>query len=156
MDGMASLVVVGQSSVAEIEASPEFAAMAPAYAAESQIEGMPPANPQWETYRAMESLGLLHVFSAMIDGKLIGYLSLLVATLPRYGVPIVVSESYFVAKEHRKTGAGLRLLEAAEEKTRALGATVILVSAPIGGDLAKVLPRRGYVEGDTVFLKKVA
>lgn len=148
--------IIALSSVAEIEASPEFAAMAPEYAAESQIGGMPPANPQWETYRAMESLGLLHVFSATLDGKLIGYLSLLVAVLPRYGVPIVVSESFFVGRKHRKTGAGLKLIEAAEEKTRELGATVLLVSAPVGGDLAKVLPRKGYTAGDVVFLKKVA
>ena len=94
--------------------------------------------------------------SATEDGKLVGYLSLIVAVLPRYGVPMVVSESFFVAREHRKSGAGLKLLEAAERQTRELGATVILVSAPLNGALARVLPRRGYVAGDQVFLKKVA
>lgn len=147
---------IHQSSVAEIEGSPEFAAMVPDYAAESQIGGMPPANPQWETYHTLESLGLLHVFTATFEGRMIGYLSLIVSVLPRYGVPIVVTESYFVSRGHRKSGAGLKLLEAAEQKTRDLGATVILVSAPSEGALARVLPRKGYRETSRVFFKKVA
>lgn len=148
--------VIRKCSVSEIEGDPACAAMIEEYAAESKIEGMPPINTQWETYRAMESMGLLHAFCATVDGKMVGYISLLVTVLPRYGVPIAVSESYFVAKEHRKTGAGLKLLAAAEEKARELGAAVILVSAPVGGDLAKVLPHKDYVAGDIVFLKKVA
>ena len=38
---------------------------------------------------------------------------------------------------------------------RALGCPGLLVSAPAGGVLAKVLPRRGYAETNRVFFKEL-
>lgn len=149
-------MIVARSSVAEIEAAPEFGALSAEYAAESQIEGMPSANPQWDAYRTLEGMGLLHVFSAVIEGELVGFISIIVSVLPRYGVPIVVSESYFVARKHRATLAGLKLLKVAEDEVRALGANVMLVSAPNDGTLAKLLPRLGYRPTSTIFFKRMA
>lgn len=146
-------MIVAPSSVAELEAAPEFAALSVEYAAESQIEGMPPADPQWETYRGLESMGLLHTFSATVDGKLVGYISLVASVLPRYGVLFAVVESWFVAKAHRKTGAGLKLLMMAETKAREIGSPKFMASAPVGSDAAKVLSRMGYTTTSLVFCK---
>ena len=64
-----------------------------------------------------------------------------------------ITESFFVAKVHRDSGAGLKLLRAAEQKARALGSPGLLVSAPFGGTLVQVLPRAGYTETNRVFFK---
>jgi GNAT superfamily N-acetyltransferase len=152
---------VQPSTVAEIKAAPHFDVLAAEYAAESLIPGMPPPVAQWEAYRQLESAGMLHAFSAIIpqdngDRRLVGFISVLASVLPRYGVPIAISESWFVAKAYRKTGAGLKLLRIAEEKARELGSPVLLVSAPCEGDLFQVLPRRGYAETNRIFFKKVS
>ena len=78
---------------------------------------------------------------------------LLVPVLPHFGRKVGVSESYFVAAEYRKTGAGLRLLHAAEEAAREAGAVGVLVSAPTGGILERVMPGVGYRETNRVFFK---
>lgn len=148
-------MIVAPSSVAELEAAPEFAALSIEYAVESQIEGMPPANPQWESYRALESMGLLHVFSALSEERLIGFISVIVSVLPRYGEPVAVTESFFVARTHRKTGAGLKLLKQAEEKALELAGGRLLVSSPLAGDLSQVLPRCGYEPASLYFFKQV-
>lgn len=98
---------------------------------------------------------MLHVFSAATDFDLVGFITVLAPVLPHYGVPVAVSESFFVAKAHRKTGAGLKLLRAAEDMARSLGSPGLLVSAPFAGDLFHVLPHVGYVESSRIFFKKV-
>lgn len=150
------MLIIASSTVAKISTAAEFPALAAEYAAESAIDGLPPPAAKMETYRQLERAGMLHAFSARLDDALIGFITVLAPILPHYGVPVAVSESFFVAKTHRGTGAGLRLLRAAEDKARALGSPGLLVSAPFEGALLKVLPRIGYVETNRVFFKKVA
>lgn len=143
-------------TVDEIAAAPNFDALLAEYAAESALEGLPPPSARLETYRKLEMGGLLHVLAAIHEGALIGFISVLAAQLPHYGIGVAVSESFFVAKAHRHTLAGLRLLAAAELKAKELGSPGLLVSAPFGGKLFEVLPKLGYTETNRVFFKRVA
>ena len=147
---------VQMSSVAELERDPGFAALLAEYASESSIAGMPPPAAKMESYRELEARGLLQVLSATHAGRLVGFLTLLAPVLPHYGVAVAVSESFFVARDHRGTGAGLKLLRAAEDLARRLASPGLLVSAPFEGGLFKVLPRVGYAETNRVFFKKVS
>lgn len=149
------MLTIARSSITAIAGAREFAALAAEYAAEAAINGLPPPAAKMETYRQLEAAGILQAFSAIEGGALIGFITLLAPVLPHYGVAVAVSESFFVARAHRKTGAGLRLLRAAEDAARALGSPGLLVSAPFGGRLFEILPRRGYVETNRVFFKKV-
>lgn len=149
-------VAVTHTTLAEIEASQELDALLAEYAAESANDEIGAAAPQIDIYRGMEAAGLLHAFSARMDGKLIGFLFLLVPTLPHFGKMVGVAESYFVAAEYRKTGAGSLLRLAAEQMARERGAVGILLSAPIGGQLEKVAPHVGYRETSRVFFKRLA
>jgi GNAT superfamily N-acetyltransferase len=148
-------IFIKDSSVTEVESARCFRKLAVEYAAESAIAGLPPPNAKREAYLRLEQSGVLHMISATKDGQLIGLIAVLMAVLPHYGVPVAVSESFFVAKAHRKTGAGLKLLRAAEDKARALGSPGLLVSAPFEGDLFQVLPRIGYRETNRVFFRSV-
>jgi GNAT superfamily N-acetyltransferase len=146
---------VRKSSFREIEADPNFPNLLDGYAAESAIAGLPPPKCKSEAYHRLEDLGLLHVLAARRDGLLIGFIFVVAAVLPHYSTLIAVSESFFVDKDHRKTGAGLRLLRQAEAKAREVGSPVLLVSAPFEGDLFRVLPHVGYTEANRVFVKRV-
>ena len=143
------------SSIAELARDPSLAVLLAEYAAESSIPGLPPPAAKMDSYRELEARGLLHVLSAIHERRLIGFLTLLAPVLPHYGVAVAVSESFFVARAYRGTGAGLKLLRAAEDTARRLGSPGLLVSAPYEGDLFKVLPRVGYAEVNRVFFKKV-
>ena len=147
---------VAPCSIADIEGAPNLASLAEEFADESLVPGLPRTDPNWSAYRAIEAAGMLHAFAARLDGVLIGFIGVLVAPLPRHSMPVATTERFFVAKAHRKTGAGLMLLRAAEEKARALGSPGLLVTAPFEGDLFRVLPRVGYRESNRVFFKPIA
>jgi GNAT superfamily N-acetyltransferase len=148
-------LTVTRTTIAEIEASPDLETLLAEYAAESANDEIGPASPQLHTYRAMEGAGLLQTFAAYRSDRLIGFLLLLVPTLPHFGKVVGVTESYFVAAAHRKCGAGTKLRVAAEEAARAAGAVGILFSAPTGGQLEQVMPHVGYRETNRTFFKRL-
>ena len=146
---------IAPAAVAEIEAAAGINALLDEYAAESLIDGLPAPVANWQAYRALEAAGMLHVFAARVHGRMAGFVAVLIAPHPRYSVNLATTESFFVARAHRGTGAGLKLLRAAEQRAREAGAPGLLVSAPSGGDLARVLPRVGYRESNRVFFRPV-
>lgn len=149
-------MIVRESTVAEIEAAATFPALLAEYAAEAAMDGMPPPAAKMASYRALEAAGLLRAIGAFDGGVLIGFITVLVVELPHYGVGPAVSESWFVARASRHTGAGMKLLRTAEALAKLMGAPVQLVSVRSGSDLEGVLPRAGYAECNRVFAKKVS
>lgn len=128
------------------------------YAAEASIAGLPAPQPDERSYFRLEANGVLHPLAAYdADERMVGFIVLLVSLNPHYGVKLGVIESFFVASEHRGSGAGLRLLRAAEACAEAQGAAGLLVSAPIKGRLADVLDAHdAYNETNRVFFRSFA
>lgn len=147
------MLAIDHTTMADIEAAPNLDALMAEYEAESGNPSIGPINPQWATYRMMEGAGVLRAISARVDGELVGFMLLLIPVLPHFGQVVGVSESYFVAAAHRHTGAGDKLRLAAEHVATCAGARGILISAPVGSDLERVMPRRGYRAASTVFFK---
>ena len=148
----------------DLSQQPGFPALLGEYAEECAVDSLPvnldPAR-IISAYGPLADCGVLHMFGAFIseeDGvpALIGFLSMIVCPLPKYDYTVAATESFFVAAIHRSTGAGLRLLHAAEACARAAGAVGMLVTAPSGGPLSKVLPRSGYSEKDQVFCRRLS
>jgi GNAT superfamily N-acetyltransferase len=145
---------VRRITVDEFFAHPDAAALLDEYAAESSIVGMPTPQPARPLYETLEASGAMHVLAAFDGDAMLGFLALLVSLNPHYNAVIGVTESYFVAREHRKSGAGLRLLHAAERLADERGAVGLLISAPAGGRLAEVLDGYGeYRETNRVFFR---
>lgn len=140
---------IGPCTVAEIEGAPNLPEIADEFTAESLTHGFPRTPPNWSAYRALEAAGLLHALAARLDDMLIGF----VGVLQGQSIPVATTERVFVLKAHRRTGAGLKLLCAAEAKARELGSCALQVVAPAEGSLAKVLPGMGYRESNRVFVK---
>lgn len=148
---------IERTTVAAIEAAAEFPALLAEYAAESAIDGMPSPQARMAQYRDLEARGVLRAIAATTEGgALAGFISVLLAPLPHYGIPVAVCESFFVAKAHRASLAGLKLLAAAEGLAGEANSPGLLVSAPWGGKLFELLPRCGYAETNRVFFKKMA
>jgi GNAT superfamily N-acetyltransferase len=142
-------------SFADIEAAPQFYALLAEYSAESSIAGLGKPCAQLEMYRKLEASGAAHFLGAFIEDELVGFVVLLVSVLPHYGVPVATTESFFVAKPARCSGAGLKLLREAEWVAKQAGAVGVFVSAPVDGVLVEVLPRVGFAETNRVFFKRM-
>ncbi len=137
----------------ELSAEPGFPDLLQEYAEECALGGLPVTVSE-DIYYTMEERGLITLLAAFDDDQLLGFVSVLVTVLPKYSLPVAATESFFVASKHRHTGAGLRLLRAAEKLAVAKGAVGMMVSAPSGSRLAEVAPRSGYEESNRVFFRR--
>jgi GNAT superfamily N-acetyltransferase len=144
---------IRRGTVLELECAEGMDRLLAEYSAESAIKEIGPHNPQWQSYRAMEQAGMLSTFIASDGDQVVGFLLLLLPVLPHFGRCVAVTESYFVAQAHRKTGAGTHLRLAAEAAAAAAGARGMLMSSPEGGQLGQVLPRVGYRKTNETFFK---
>lgn len=147
-------MIVKQCSVSEIECAPNFSALLEEYASYA-IEGMPHPSVKMETYKILEKTGTQYSIGAFLDGRLTGFMSILLSVIPHYGIIGAFSESLFVAMEYRKFGAGLKLIRAGEKIARDKGAPGLIISAPVGGALAEVLPEIGYSDTHILFFRKL-
>jgi hypothetical protein len=134
---------------------PDFTTLFDEYCEESAMNGMPQPVCQPAIYQQIEDAGIMHVLGAYDDDRMVGFLNLLVNTLPHYGKLVATTESYFVGFKHRKGGAGLMLLREAERLATTLGAVGILVSSPNGSKLAEVMPKVGYTAANQVFFRSL-
>jgi GNAT superfamily N-acetyltransferase len=150
---MRTELIIRPCTVAEVERAGALPELLEWYGAESRIDEFGPVSPCFDVYRQMEANGALHVVGVFAP-ELVGLASLLIYGLPHYaGRKICTMESFFVSPDARRGGTGLKLLRAAEARAVELGAVALMVSAPAGGRLASVLPRRGYRKTNEVFLR---
>jgi GNAT superfamily N-acetyltransferase len=142
-------------TVDEYYAEPNIAELWELYAAESKTVGLPQHKPQRDLYASIEQAGLLHTWGAYNDGKLVGFIALLVNVVPHYGAMIGALESFFVHGDHRKGGTGVKLLREAEVKAKEMGAVAMFVSSPAGSRLERAMPAFGYRHANTVFFREL-
>ena len=134
---------------------PDFPALRGLYIDECAVKGLPDPREKLEAYELMDSTGVLRAFGAYLDDdRLIGFITVLAPVLPHYGITVAVAESLFVSPAYRKSGAGLKLIRAAEAHARAIHSPGLLLSSPLNGRLQTLLPRIGYAETNRVFLKR--
>lgn len=145
--------IIKRCTLDDLVTAPNWAALLDEYGAESAMDGLGAQNMQLDTYRAMEASGVLYMVGAWVNDELAGFISALISPLPHYGKLICISESFFVAPAHRKSGAGTLLRREIECIGEENGAVGVLMTAPKGGRLAKVLPLCGYRHTNDVFFK---
>lgn len=147
---------IRKCSLAEIKGNAGFPALFKEYAEECALRDLPAPDEKLAAYDAIERSGVFQIYGAFCGEKLVGVVAVLTPVIPHYGVAVAVTESLFLAKEHRKGNAGIKLLRAAERHARDAGAPGILVSAPVDGPLAQVLPYLDYCLTNHVFFRKLA
>lgn len=151
------MIEIRACTIAELESADNLDALLTRYAREGSLPELGDPVPQVDIYRLLEQTSVLHPVGAFENGKLVGFIFPLVGPIPHYGATAVTIESFFVRPEERKQGAGLALLAQAESLGRDLGARAILVSAPKGGTLARVLSSKdAYRHSNEVFVRALA
>lgn len=144
------------STVDELLAAPNWWELFDEYAAECGNSGIGKPDMQVDTYRMLEANGALKIVAAYSDnGELAGFVVYLLAVLPHYGKLVAMTESVFVSPAQRDSGAGLALLKATEAGALEAGAAGLLVSAPAGGSLDRLLAAKRYEHTNAVWFKRL-
>ena len=109
-------------------------------------------KPDVERYQALEQAGLLLSLGLFRDESLIGYSVNALFTHSHYSdLLLCQNELLFIAKEHRKGMAGVRLIAATEQAARERGADMMMWHAKPQTTLDRLLPRMGYRLQDIVY-----
>lgn len=115
-----------------------------------------PASPEkLRGYIDMERAGVMQSIGAFCGEKLIGFVAVLAAKVPRCDAPMAVADGLYVARAYRRTGAGVKLIREAEKYARDIGSPCLAFGTPKDGPLATILPRFGYDLTNIMFTKAV-
>lgn len=148
------MLEIVKQSFADLAAYDEFNALLEEYAVECAVEEVGAPVIQAEMYKALDSSDRFFVVCAVNDGRLIGFVNVVMSVLPHYGKLVAATESLFVAKEFRSTGAGMKLLVKAEDIAKEIGAEAMLVSAHTNSSLDTLLSaKKSYRETNRIFTK---
>ena len=109
------------------------------YAKDCLVDGY---EPQEQIYEAMDKSGMLYCLGAYIEGKLVGFVSIVVSIMPHNGKKMAVGESIFALPEFRKYGVGLHLIQKARDLAKEAGCELIVYTPRIGSAFDKVLEHR--------------
>ncbi len=148
------MISVRQGRFSDIETADNLCALLEEYSAECGNSSIGVPTIQLEMYRAMEAQGNFIVICAFDGETLVGFVNIVIATLPHYGKLMAATESFFVSKDFRAGGAGSMLLKEAECVATERGAKAILVSAPTESQFAQMLcGKKSYIDTNRVFTK---
>lgn len=146
-------ILVHKITLADIQNAPNCASLMAGYADECAIAELTPHDPQYAQYAAMEQAGFTHFLGAYCGDRLIGFVVILIATLPHFGKRIATTESLYVEPGQRRTGAGLDLIRRAQTFAQEQGAMGLFICAPVGSTLSKLLPAIGYRQTNQTYFK---
>jgi hypothetical protein len=146
---------VHRCGIAEIIENANLAELRREFAAEVATCVQPSEINRLYGYQTMERDGTVQAIGAFQDGMVIGFITVLTPGTPRLGTPVAAADGLFVGRQYRDTGAGLKLLKAAENYAAEIGSPVLLCGSLRDGPLSKILPRLGYVETNVVYSKEL-
>lgn len=99
-----------------------------------------PFSPRWADYEALAASGLLRIYTARLDGALIGYSVFSVLPVMNSGAVIEATEhTLFVAPEHRKGRVGIGLIKFGDEQLSTQGVDVVMRCVHVDHDFGPLL-----------------
>lgn len=142
-------------SYADILAAPNAKELFAEYEAECANPELVPINPQADLYAAMEASGGLQAFGVYDEDALIGFLTVLVWTVPHYGKKIGSNADIFLASGHRMNGTGARMIALAEEYAKSEGGACFQWTVPTGSRFARLLALNvsRYRRSNSIYLR---
>lgn len=115
-----------------------------------------PYAPRWDQYELLEANGALRIFTARLDGQLVGYCVFVLAMSIHYGSSLEANEDVlFLAPEHRKGLVGAKLIKFSDELLKAEGVQVVSRHVKFAHDHAPLLERFGYEPVDKILKKRL-
>jgi GNAT superfamily N-acetyltransferase len=113
-----------------------------------------PLAPMWERYSHLEAADAFVLYTARMDGKLIGYSAFFINRHMHYGDTVMAhNDVIFMHPDHRRGVAGIKLIKFCEQQLRDSGVVKITWHVKTNKDWKKILERMGYVAEDIIMGK---
>ena len=111
--------------------------------------------PFWERYAELDNAGVVVVFTARVEGELVGYLCMMILPHLHYASAgnMAHTDMYFVAQEHRKGGLGARLFLFAQSELKKRGCVKMYTSCKVHQDHSAMFKALGFTLSDYFFTK---
>ena len=111
-------------------------------------------NPDWDQYALVEEQGHLGIYTARLEGALVGYFVVIATTHMHYKDHIfAVNDVIFLAKEHRKGSLGKRLIEYAQEDLRDKGVSVLAINTKVHQPFDGLMEHMGFSLQERLYSK---
>lgn len=115
-----------------------------------------PYAPRWDGYENLERAGILRIFTARLDGQLVGYCVFTVAHSMHYATSLEASEDVlFVAPEQRKGRVGIKLIEFSDTVLKLEGVQLVRRHVKFAHDFGPLLERLRYEPIDRIYGKRL-
>lgn len=115
-----------------------------------------PLDPAFEQYIAMENVGALRVFTARLEGKLIGYSIFFVRPNLHYRSSLQAAQDIlFIDPDHRKGSFGGRLIAFCDEELKREGVQVVYHHVKKAHNFGPLLERMGYQLVDLIYGRRL-
>ena len=112
-------------------------------------------EPHREVYDAMAAAGGLILFSATLDGVIVGYASAFICRHTHYDMLLAHHDTLYLHPAHRNGSTGLRLIKAVEQEAFARGAERMMWTAKPGSAFERILHGKGYHAEEIVYCKEL-
>jgi N-acetylglutamate synthase-like GNAT family acetyltransferase len=108
----------------------------------------------YEMYDKYHEIGYLKIVTVREAGKLVGYCMALLCTHLHYRSTLFgLGDLYYIAPEHRKGSAGLRMFMEMEKLMRSLGAKKLTTITKMHHDLSPMFEKLGWKSVEKTFSK---
>lgn len=124
----------------------------------SEIAHFPdiPLEPDFETYFGAEYAGQYKVFTARVNGELVGYAAFFVRSNPHYkSSKQAVQDVLYIAPEFRKQGLGLKLIDYCDQELKALGVQATYHHTKAKHDFGPLLAKLNYELVDLIYVRRL-
>lgn len=113
--------------------------------------------PDEQRYLALEATGMFFALAAWDNDQLVGYSGNLISRHLHYsGLRYANNDVLFVAKAHRNSPLGLRLIRETEHEAARRGARLVMWHSKENTPLANILPKLGYGVQDIIHSRELA
>lgn len=111
-------------------------------------------NPDWDAYYNLEETGALRIFTARLEGVLVGYFVVIVSRSLHYKDHLFANNDViFLLPEHRVGLTGPNLMGFAEKCLKEDGVSLLVVNTKCHKPFDKLLVWLGYNKVETVYSK---
>ena len=111
-------------------------------------------NPDWKQYAKLDALGILNIFTARDDGKLVGYFVLIINKSIHYQDHyFATNDVLFVLPDSRAGATGYKLIKYAENYCRDVGVSLMTINTKVHIPFDKLMVGMGFDLIERVYSK---
>ena len=111
-------------------------------------------NPDWKEYSKLDTAGILKIFTARDDGKLVGYFVLIINKSINYQDHyFAVNDVVFVLPDSRAGATGYKLIKYAEDYCRESGVSLMMINTKVHIPFDKLMIGMGFDLIERVYSK---